>query len=41
MPVRACRSRTMRSTISSVTFWMLAAMSQWNSSILLSQSRRG
>jgi hypothetical protein len=33
MPVRRCRSRTIASTISSVTFWMLAAMSQWNCSI--------
>ncbi len=41
MPVRACRSRAMRSTISSVTFWMLAAMSQWNCSISDSDSRRG
>ena len=41
MPVRAWRSRAMRSTISSVTFWTLAAMSQWNSSILDSGSRRG
>ena len=31
----------MRSTISSVTFWMLAAMSQWNCSILPSMSRTG
>ena len=31
----------MRITISSVTFWMLAAMSQWNCSIFDSESRRG
>ena len=41
MPVRAWRSRAMRSTTSSVTFCTLAAMSQWNSSISLSGARRG
>jgi hypothetical protein len=40
-PVRSWRLRTMRSTISSVTFWTLAAMSQWNCSISPSIARTG